>query len=230
MDCQTVRAIFDPTSPTVEAVAEHLRQCPSCQQYADEMRRIHYWLASDPPVAVSADFNARLRQRIAQAHQPPLPWWPLVNLKYALPIAAMVVVAMTVLMTGNRSRDESPPISSSPVAQVTAPPEGATWPPRDSASASLSQSDEAVSPPAAVEPLMTLEPAPTSPHPVDYSAQRVGWDEARRVSMEPPQVILRIRDELTRQERLVTIPSVVFGAEPVFMPTRSVALDLETVY
>lgn len=44
------------------------------------------------------------------------------------------------------------------------------------------------------------------------------------------QVILRVRDESNQEERLVTIPSVVFGAQAVLTSMRPTQSEMENVY
>lgn len=220
MDCRTLNTIFDPTSEPVAAVDEHLRECPACQRYVDEVRRLSSLLASDAPVAVPADFNARLHQRLARVRRNPLQWWRFVNLRYALPMVAMVIVAVTTLKLLDRSTDVSHPAATSPVAEVA---EGASG----SAGAEEPRSMGAEDFSLALQPPSPLAPQPSSSLALQPSGSLAG---VRGVSTEPPQIILRIRDELTRQERLVTIPSVVFGAEPVFASTRSTSPDSENVY
>jgi hypothetical protein len=134
-----------------------------------------------------------------------------------LPMIAMVIVAVTMLKSLDRSTDVSQPAATSPVADVAEAPEGVGA--VESGSLGVAEPGSLGEGEFSLTSSLPRSPAPRLPTP-----------PALRLPTEPPQVILRIRDELTQQERLVTIPSVVFGAEPVFASTRATSSDLENVY
>ena len=72
MDCQHIRAAMDTASryePMSETTQRHLRSCTDCRDYADELSGLLGLLQSTPRVTVPADFDFRLRARIASAQE-----------------------------------------------------------------------------------------------------------------------------------------------------------------
>ncbi len=70
MDCQHIRTAIDTASrfePMGENAQHHLRSCNGCREYADEMSSFLSLLKSTPRVVAPADFDFRLRARIAEA-------------------------------------------------------------------------------------------------------------------------------------------------------------------
>lgn len=70
MDCQNIRTAIDTASrfePMGESAQRHLRSCDGCREYADEMSSFLSLLKSTPRVTAPADFDFRLRARIAEA-------------------------------------------------------------------------------------------------------------------------------------------------------------------
>lgn len=70
MDCQHIRTAIETASryePMGETAQRHLRSCDGCREYADEMSSFLSLLKSTPRVTAPADFDFRLRARIAEA-------------------------------------------------------------------------------------------------------------------------------------------------------------------
>src|ERR1044072_3217692 len=70
MDCQHIRTAIETASryePIGETAERHLRVCDGCREYADEMGNFCSLLRSTPRVTAPADFDFRLRARIAEA-------------------------------------------------------------------------------------------------------------------------------------------------------------------
>ncbi len=231
MDCQAVRETYDPTVDSETAVHEHLLECGGCRGYANEMRRLRSLLEADPVVPVPRDFDAQVRQRLERARRNPLNWWRVADLRYALPVAAMVLVAVTTVVMLNQSQDGSHSVPGEsaqavPVqTQIESVPESKA---EDEATAlaKLTGSAGAKTPASLSWPGAEM-PETSEP---DVQSRRIRLNESDRLTSSRPQVILRVRDEVSQQERLVTIPSVVFGAEPVLVSTRQVQNELENVY
>src|SRR5262245_50670225 len=70
MKCQDVRLAIDTASrrePMSRATSLHLSGCPDCSRYADETSALLKLICAQPKVAAPADFDFRLRARIARA-------------------------------------------------------------------------------------------------------------------------------------------------------------------
>src|SRR5262245_35618675 len=70
MNCKQTREAIDTASrraPYGAAVSSHLSGCPDCGRYADETNSLLMLLSAQPRVQAPADFDFRLRARIARA-------------------------------------------------------------------------------------------------------------------------------------------------------------------
>ncbi len=80
MNCHKTRAAIElssPHPPLHDGAQRHLANCQGCRQYADELRSLIALLNAPRRVSVPADFDFRLRARIAAAQQQQrrLPTW-----------------------------------------------------------------------------------------------------------------------------------------------------------
>jgi len=74
MNCQHIQAAIDAASPRQapgESVRRHLTDCDGCRKYADELSSLVTLLNSTPHVTAPADFDFRLRARIATVRSEP---------------------------------------------------------------------------------------------------------------------------------------------------------------
>lgn len=74
MNCKDIRAAIDSASrraPLGASVQSHLTGCPDCRRHADEMNALLQLLGAQPRVQAPADFDFRLRARIARAQAEP---------------------------------------------------------------------------------------------------------------------------------------------------------------
>lgn len=74
MNCQEMRTAIDTASrrdPLSSAVKTHTVGCPDCRRHADESRALMALLSAQPRVQAPADFDFKLRARIARAQVQP---------------------------------------------------------------------------------------------------------------------------------------------------------------
>ncbi len=74
MNCQNVRSVIDTASrrePMSGSLETHLSGCHNCRSYSDEMSSLLALLSAQPRVEAPADFDFRLRARIARAQSEP---------------------------------------------------------------------------------------------------------------------------------------------------------------
>lgn len=74
MNCQNVKTVIDTTTRREqlhEAVKSHLGGCTECRSYANETRALLALLGAQPRVEAPADFNFKLRARLARAQAEP---------------------------------------------------------------------------------------------------------------------------------------------------------------
>jgi hypothetical protein len=70
MNCKEAKAAIDLQSrraPSGDTIKPHLSGCPDCRHYADETNSLLSLLSAQPRVQAPADFDFRLRARIARA-------------------------------------------------------------------------------------------------------------------------------------------------------------------
>lgn len=87
-------------------VEAHLKLCAACQERAEEFRRLWHVMAEVPSVEPSPAFDARLRQRIAEAPKPKLWGWMIPAPRFALAVA--LLVTLSVWVGGRQPRSVNP--------------------------------------------------------------------------------------------------------------------------
>ena len=100
MDCKTasasLTAFIDGALPSDESplVAAHLSSCPSCRSRQSALAAARTAFARLPPESAPADFDARLRRRLAPPRTRRWTWTDLFALTPALAAAAVVGFAL----------------------------------------------------------------------------------------------------------------------------------------
>ncbi len=91
-------------------VEAHLKLCAACQERAEEFRRLWHVMAEVPAVEPSPTFDARLRQRIADAPKPKFWGWMIPAPRFALSVA--LLVALSVWVGSRQPRSVNPQIAT----------------------------------------------------------------------------------------------------------------------
>lgn len=125
MNCKGIQAVIDSASsrnPISGEVKVHLSGCPDCRSYSDQTNSLRSLLSAQPRVQAPADFDFRLRARIARAQaEPASPFAFLENLlgrtfsmkQAAASLAALAVMAAGTTLYFNQSTEQT---SSSMIA------------------------------------------------------------------------------------------------------------------
>lgn len=74
MNCKDIQAAIDSASrrsPLSQLASAHLAGCPDCHRYSDQANSLLALLSAQPRVEAPADFEFRLRARIARAEAKP---------------------------------------------------------------------------------------------------------------------------------------------------------------
>ncbi len=134
MNCQEMRKAID--SQTMReglsgSVRAHVDQCPACEGHAGEMNSLFALLQAQPRVEAPADFDFKLRARIARAEAArretagsPLQWLEKLwagSFSWAQATAAMAAIAMIVSLSTYqiyRNSDSGLPTTGTQVEQV----------------------------------------------------------------------------------------------------------------
>lgn len=131
MNCQTIRETIDTASRRAgysENVYAHLGDCSACRRHADGTRSLFALLSAQPRVEAPADFDFRLRARIARAQAEPHVaagllekfWTKSFSLGQAATAMAAVIVALSASTFYFTHRNEVA-TSNGTIAQVTTP-------------------------------------------------------------------------------------------------------------
>src|SRR5215213_4374697 len=94
-DCEVVRRELDelmPEEACSAAATEHLRECASCREFHGQQTKLRQIVGSLGTVEAPADFDFRLRARLAQSNGSSV-YWPFA--RRGLAVAAMVIVFAT---------------------------------------------------------------------------------------------------------------------------------------
>lgn len=94
-NCEVVRLELDElmTGESCSAAAtEHLRDCASCREFHEQQTKLRQIVGSLGTVEAPADFDFRLRARLAQSNGSSV-YWPFA--RRGLAVAAMVIVFLT---------------------------------------------------------------------------------------------------------------------------------------
>ena len=107
MNCKDVQTSIDTASrrnPMSNEAHGHLANCPDCHRYSDQSNALLALLTAQPRVEAPADFDFRLRARIAQAQaKPASPFAFLENFftqTFSLKHAAASLAALAVMAAG----------------------------------------------------------------------------------------------------------------------------------
>lgn len=94
-NCEVVRLELDelmPDEACSTAATEHLRDCASCREFHEQQTKLRQIVGSLGTVEAPADFDFRLRARLAQSNGSSV-YWPFA--RRGLTVAAMVIVFLT---------------------------------------------------------------------------------------------------------------------------------------
>ena len=104
MNCQDTQTAIDSASrrnPVSQQFSTHIAACPDCRRYSDQSSSLLALLSTQPRVEAPADFDFRLRARIARAEsQPSSPFAFLGNLfgqSFSVKQAATSLAALAVM-------------------------------------------------------------------------------------------------------------------------------------
>jgi hypothetical protein len=133
MNCQSIREAIDTAtrrSGYNETVAAHLTGCPDCNHHASEMSSLLALLGAQPRVEAPADFDFRLRARIARAQSEPktaLGWFEKVwagsfSLGQAATAMAAIMVAVMVSTFYFTNTNEATGTGDNVATNVVTPP------------------------------------------------------------------------------------------------------------
>lgn len=107
MNCKGIQAVIDSASsrnPISGETQVHLNGCPDCRSYSDQTNSLRSLLSAQPRVQAPADFDFRLRARIARAQtEPANPFAFLENLlgrTFSMKQAAASLAALAVMAAG----------------------------------------------------------------------------------------------------------------------------------
>jgi hypothetical protein len=91
-NCEVVRRELDelmPGEPCSAGATQHLRECASCREFHEQQTKLRQIVGSLGTVEAPADFDFRLRARLAQSNGSSV-YWPFA--RRGLAVAAMLIV------------------------------------------------------------------------------------------------------------------------------------------
>jgi hypothetical protein len=125
--CREMRREIDQSElrQTLSAEAEaHLAECAACAAFRDERFRLRELVGALEPVVAPADFDVRLRARIARerdTHQQPFIFRLVMSTPAIALAAVLVMVVGTIVFMNQRNRTQTPAVASTREDKSTVP-------------------------------------------------------------------------------------------------------------
>lgn len=126
--CREMRREIDQSElrQTLSAEAEaHLAECAACAAFRDERFRLRELVGALEPVVAPADFDVRLRARIARerdTHRQPFIFRLVMSTPAIAVAAVLVMVVGTIVFMNQRNRTQTPAVASRGENKVPVPP------------------------------------------------------------------------------------------------------------
>jgi hypothetical protein len=120
-NCELIRRELDelmPGEPQSSAATQHLRECASCREFHEQTTKLRQIVGSLGTVEAPADFDFRLRARLAQDNGSSV-YWPFA--RRGLAVAAMVLVFATGAVVVRNVLNEPPKVDEVAVQPETRP-------------------------------------------------------------------------------------------------------------
>ena len=231
--CREMRREIDQSElrQNLSAAAEaHLAECAACAAFRDERFRLRELIGALEPVVAPADFDVRLRARIARQrdnHQQPFIFRLVMSTPAIVVAAVLVVVVGTIVFMNQRDRTQTPAVASTDEGKGTVPltplPEVA----KTNGEMPVNQEEPSVNPPdtprhlnISAKNITKSGPATSSISEVYESdvrgAQtvRLSPDRAGEVSLTAPvkPMIVTMYDE-RGGSRKIQLPPISFGSQ-----------------
>src|SRR5713101_9903921 len=124
MECRATRQEIDESGGQLSAQAlRHVASCAPCLAFKNERARLRELLTSLEPVTAPADFDFRLRARMAAQTEKPGPGSFLSGFALSTPaiaVAALVIVALggSIVWIKQRSAKQAPTVAVNSPSQV----------------------------------------------------------------------------------------------------------------
>lgn len=212
--CSSIRQALESAELNAQMPTEiesHCHNCPACQRYAQELGALRSIVMALPRVNAPADFDIKLRQRIAASRAPrPFFAWPRFMRQPAFAMAAVAVIAATVGfgLRGIQKPDHAP-VSVS-VAVNFAP----------------AVTPKEMTPPAITAPVVKVNTSPRAVAVTEMAKRSNPVRTPRQPRGDEYYLTIEEVDAMgapgNRRMR-VPVPTVVSGAQPIInMGTRSV--------
>ncbi len=207
---------LEPGRPLAEHTAAHLAACPACMQFQSERASLRELMAGLEPVAAPADFDMRLRARLARERSAsePQPFFSRLIGVPAIALAAVAVLAVaTVVWIGQRDNSQPTQLATK-TTPVTAPPNSGEAGTVKQGTTTQTASVTGANGERGNFPSNRKRPASRSPRSEDYglaSARNVTQNDSFLNSPSKP-VVVSLEDD-KGAKRKIALPPVSFGAQ-----------------
>lgn len=218
MNCQDIRAAIDTMSkraPMNHEVKSHTGICADCSRYADQTTALLSLLSAQPRVEAPADFDFRLRARIARAQTEPRgvmatieSIW-LKSFSWGQAASAVATLALAVTLTTlfvDRTEQIVAPVQD--VATLNAAPDKSA-PPIETAVRQTQPETVITGTPAAATPKTNARSAARAVAPVEIQRVNAGLPDAPATGNDTLRVYNRERGQIIAASTRTTL----IGAE-----------------
>jgi anti-sigma factor RsiW len=219
--CRQVRREIDELNVSQqpgEAAMAHLASCSGCAQFKLERANLRELVAGLEPVVAPADFDMRLRARIArersEAERQPF-LTRLIGMPAIAAAAVVVLMVGTVVWIAQRDAQQSTPLAAHSAPAPTAGPSGVETVKPDStaiAAETGSKSGKEVVVSESKGPSRRSKSQARSPRSDDYGLTAANSIKANDTFVNSKPVVVSFEDD-RGGKRKVSLPPVSFGAQ-----------------
>ena len=228
--CELVRRELEELMLNEEfsaAAAEHLESCADCREFQQQQMKLRQMVGSLGTVNAPADFDFRLRARLAEdSRAPGFRYWSFAVRGMAT-AAILLVFGVGVTILWERGHKEMP-VAEAPRIEQTKPVEPNVTPPAPEVTPAVAVNHEPkrrVERPSAVKPKRSLTA-------VDFSSQRANVVTNALPALSPEPVFpieasvqsLKVSlDDGRGNARTISFPTVSFGSQRVLTTANQFA-------
>ena len=238
-NCEIIRRELDESmlnETSSSAVLDHLKECADCREFHQKQTKLRRMVGSIGTVAAPADFDFRLRARLASEanggtfHLRSV-YWPVLRRGFAV-AAVMIVVAVGIVLVRN-AMNRQVTVATGPQPIVNPVPATIPEPTRQATSQQVAgaipvSGSQKIRNERPVQP--TLKPRRTMAA-VDFSSQRAevinGFEAIGSTTVFPLDTSLQSfkvsLDDGRGNARTISVPTISFGSQRVLKNANSFA-------
>jgi len=237
--CEIIRRELDELmldEACSSAALDHLRDCADCREFHQKQTKLRRMVGSVGTIAAPADFDFRLRARLANEansatfHLRPV-YWPSLRRGFALAVALLVFAAGALWVRNVINRRNTLALAPPKIAEPAAVPVPSRQQPLKPEELTAANPDTTPPPIKNERPVQTIFKPKRSLAAVDFSSQRAevinGLEAVGSTTAFPLDTSLQSfkvsLDDGRGNARTISVPSISFGSQRLLKNANSYA-------